>query len=377
MVVGFTITCAISAYHHYHCEFEPRSWQGVLDTTLCDQVCQWLVKGQWFSPGTPVSSTNKTDCNDITEILLKVVLNTTNQTKPMALIQSGELNSIQIFFSCVYLIQSGEPTVYRYFSLVCTWYNQESQQYTDIFLLCVLDKEKNICILLALLIVSSTHKRKISVYCWLSWLYQVHTREKYLYTVGSPDCIKYTQEKNICILLALLIVSSTHKRKISVYCWLSWLYQVHTREKYLYTVGSPDCIKYTQEKNICILLALLIVSSTHKRNISVYCWLSWLYQVHTREKYLYTVGSPDCIKYTQEKNICILLALLIVSSTHKRKISVYCWLSWLYQVHTREKYLYTVGSPDCIKYTQEKNICILLALLIVSSTHKRKISVYC
>ena len=30
-------------------------------------------------------------------------------------------NSIQIFFSCVYLIQSGEPTVYRYFSLVCTF----------------------------------------------------------------------------------------------------------------------------------------------------------------------------------------------------------------------------------------------------------------
>jgi len=28
-----------------------------------------------FSPGTPVSSTNKTDCHDITEIFLKVALN--------------------------------------------------------------------------------------------------------------------------------------------------------------------------------------------------------------------------------------------------------------------------------------------------------------
>jgi hypothetical protein len=28
----------------------------------------------WFSLGTPVSSTNKTDCHDITEILLKVAL---------------------------------------------------------------------------------------------------------------------------------------------------------------------------------------------------------------------------------------------------------------------------------------------------------------
>ena len=40
MVVVFTITCAISAYHHYSCEFEPRSWGGVLVTTLCDKVCQ-------------------------------------------------------------------------------------------------------------------------------------------------------------------------------------------------------------------------------------------------------------------------------------------------------------------------------------------------
>jgi hypothetical protein len=44
--------------------------------TLCDKVCKWLTAGRWFSPGTPVSSTNKTDCHDITEILLKVVLNT-------------------------------------------------------------------------------------------------------------------------------------------------------------------------------------------------------------------------------------------------------------------------------------------------------------
>ena len=33
----------------------------------------------WFSPGTPVSFTNKTDCHDKTEILLKVALNTINQ----------------------------------------------------------------------------------------------------------------------------------------------------------------------------------------------------------------------------------------------------------------------------------------------------------
>ena len=40
--------------------------RGVLDTTLCDKVCQWLTAGQWFSLGTPVFSTNETDHHNIT-----------------------------------------------------------------------------------------------------------------------------------------------------------------------------------------------------------------------------------------------------------------------------------------------------------------------
>ena len=44
------------------------SWWGVLDTTVCNKVCQWPTAGRWFSPGTPVSSTNKTDSHNITEI---------------------------------------------------------------------------------------------------------------------------------------------------------------------------------------------------------------------------------------------------------------------------------------------------------------------
>jgi hypothetical protein len=47
-----------------------------------NKACQWLAAGRWFSPGTPISSTNKTDLHDITEILLKVALNTINQIKP-------------------------------------------------------------------------------------------------------------------------------------------------------------------------------------------------------------------------------------------------------------------------------------------------------
>ena len=49
-------------------------------TTLCYKVCQWLATGWLFSLGTSVSSTNKTDHQDITEILLKVALNTIRQT---------------------------------------------------------------------------------------------------------------------------------------------------------------------------------------------------------------------------------------------------------------------------------------------------------
>ena len=51
--------------------------RGVLDTTLCGKVCQWLRQ---VGDVSPVSSTNITDRHDIAEILLKVMLNTINQT---------------------------------------------------------------------------------------------------------------------------------------------------------------------------------------------------------------------------------------------------------------------------------------------------------
>ena len=41
-----------------------------------DKVYQLLVRGRWFSPGTPASSTTKTGRHDIAEILLKVAVNT-------------------------------------------------------------------------------------------------------------------------------------------------------------------------------------------------------------------------------------------------------------------------------------------------------------
>jgi hypothetical protein len=41
-----------------------------------DKVYQLFAYGRWFSPGTPSSSTTKTGCHDIAEILLKVALST-------------------------------------------------------------------------------------------------------------------------------------------------------------------------------------------------------------------------------------------------------------------------------------------------------------
>jgi hypothetical protein len=69
MVVGFTTTYAISAYHHWCCEFESRSGWGLQ---------HYVIKFVKVTCGrSVVFSTNKSDCH---EILLKVALNTIKQT---------------------------------------------------------------------------------------------------------------------------------------------------------------------------------------------------------------------------------------------------------------------------------------------------------
>ena len=75
----------------------------MFDTLLCDKVCQGLVTGWWFSPGTPFSSTNKTDCHNITEILLKVGLNTINHLIPDEIVKgivSMILGYILLLYFC-------------------------------------------------------------------------------------------------------------------------------------------------------------------------------------------------------------------------------------------------------------------------------------
>ena len=106
MVVGFATTCTIRAYHH---SITARC------TTLCDKVCQWFATGQWFSPGTPVSSTNKTDRHNIAEILLKVALSTIKQTNKQTNKQTSKHKHI-------YLMQGGVNIITNWY--IASWCNK-------------------------------------------------------------------------------------------------------------------------------------------------------------------------------------------------------------------------------------------------------------
>jgi hypothetical protein len=74
MGIGFTTTYAISAYHHWCCEFEFRSGRGVQHYAIkfvsdLRQFCGFL-RVLWFPP--PIKQ----------EILLKVTLNTIKIDQP-------------------------------------------------------------------------------------------------------------------------------------------------------------------------------------------------------------------------------------------------------------------------------------------------------
>ena len=75
-----------------------------------------LPTGQWFSP---VSSTNKSDCYNITEILLKVVLNTINQTTNNKLTSSHFVHSSFGNTSLLLLSKSARLILKSRSSLIC------------------------------------------------------------------------------------------------------------------------------------------------------------------------------------------------------------------------------------------------------------------
>jgi hypothetical protein len=97
MILWLFITCRLM-----HCEFEPRSWRGVLNTTLCDKICQWLATGRWFSPSAPVSSIKKTDRHDIAK---KIAIRGVKYHKP---------NQIDVTLTC-YTFLNSQAKTYCYY----------------------------------------------------------------------------------------------------------------------------------------------------------------------------------------------------------------------------------------------------------------------
>ena len=72
--------------------------------------------GRWYSPGTPVSSLNKTDLHDIAEMLLKVALNT---IEPNQIInrKTDSDSQINFFFATSSVIHYGPQSVFVYCNL--------------------------------------------------------------------------------------------------------------------------------------------------------------------------------------------------------------------------------------------------------------------
>jgi len=114
----------------------PTIWHiGVLDTTLCDKVGQWLAKGRWFSPDNPVSSTNKTYHHDITETLLKLALGTINQPMCCSRIRFRHLD-VPFYFPPLFLFSNFFCSNSRYDIYIPTLFKSTTmslfprQQYT-------------------------------------------------------------------------------------------------------------------------------------------------------------------------------------------------------------------------------------------------------
>jgi hypothetical protein len=92
-------------------------------TTLYDKVCQWLATSLWFSPSPQVSSINKNDHHDVTEILLKVVLNTIkpNWTEPNLVKGDQSLLIVIVCYSLLTMIKVLKSLCHLYQMTVLTW----------------------------------------------------------------------------------------------------------------------------------------------------------------------------------------------------------------------------------------------------------------
>ena len=92
-----------------------------------DKVYQLLAQGRWFSPGTLASSTTKTGCHDIAEILLKVALKhqKINHYNNLPL-QDGLLGVIRQFMN-----GNGLAEIYKYLLYLCQLHLQHTNEHAD------------------------------------------------------------------------------------------------------------------------------------------------------------------------------------------------------------------------------------------------------
>ena len=74
------------------CEFEFMFWQGLFNITLCSKVCPWLAAYRWFSPGTLVSSSNKTESRYSWNIVESGIKH--HNPNPIKIWQTNWLNAI-------------------------------------------------------------------------------------------------------------------------------------------------------------------------------------------------------------------------------------------------------------------------------------------
>ena len=119
-------------------------------TTLCDKVCQWLATGQWFSPGTPVSSTNKTDRHDITEILLTVASITINQAKSnlntKSIMPNMNRNNawFYIIFICIHMVIDFDlPITFNQYGILSTAKYEFIYYYSAFILISIFQNKNN------------------------------------------------------------------------------------------------------------------------------------------------------------------------------------------------------------------------------------------
>jgi len=126
---------------HVWCNSSQLIFYSTTDTTLmslCDKVCRWLVTDWLFSQGTPVSSTNKTDCHDVTEILLKVALNTIPLTPShYSVIFYFVLLSVSWYYNTFTSTQSKSSPQYVQHSTIYLWHSYNRKHPRDVVAYCI------------------------------------------------------------------------------------------------------------------------------------------------------------------------------------------------------------------------------------------------